>query len=154
MSRRSVTPLFVDTSALYARFVDNSPRHDAAMAVFDGIGSGELPYRPLVTSNFVCSELATLLLRKATHHVASDALARIRESEIVTVVHPDETAFADTCRSFARFDDQQISFADHSTTVLAQRSDIDHVFTFDDDFRTFDLTLVPEDTGEARSMGG
>jgi predicted nucleic acid-binding protein len=148
MSRRSVTPLFVDTSAFYARFVDNAPRHDAAQAVFDGIQSGELPYRPLLTSNYVVSETATLLLRKASHAAASEALDHVRRSRLIRVVHPEETTFDAVCRSFDRFDDQQISFVDHSTAVLSRQRDIDHVFAFDDDFRTFDLTLVPEDTGE------
>jgi predicted nucleic acid-binding protein len=148
MSRRSVTPLFVDTSAFYARFVDNAQRHDAARAVFDGIQSGALPYRPLVTSNYVVSETATLLLRKASHIAASEAVDHIRESRLIRVVHPEETAFEAICRSFDRFDDQQISFVDHSTAVLSSQRDIDHVFAFDDDFRTFGFTLVPDDTGE------
>lgn len=154
MSRRGATPLFVDTSAFYARFVDNSPRHDAAAAVFDGIRSGDLAYRPLVTSSFVCSELATLLLRKSSHAVASDALERIRASRVVSIAHPETDTFADVCRSFHRFDDQQISFVDHSTAVLAERRDVDHVFTFDDDFRTFGLTLVPGDTSDADAVNG
>jgi predicted nucleic acid-binding protein len=94
MSRRSVRPLLVDTSAFYARFVDNAPRHDAAQAVFEAV-----------------------------------------------------------CRSFDRFDDQTISFIDHSIAVLSRSRNIDHVFAFDDDFRTFDLTLVPEDTGEGVPSG-
>ncbi|MFB6152421.1 MAG: type II toxin-antitoxin system VapC family toxin [Haloarculaceae archaeon] len=149
MTPRSATPLFVDTSAFYARFVDNAPRHEAARAVFDGIGDGDLPYRPLVTSGYVLAELATLLLRKASHAVAADALDRVRASSVVTVVHPEESAFVETVRSFDRFDDQEISFVDHSTAVLAGRRGIDRVFTFDDDFRVFDLALVPGDTGDA-----
>lgn len=153
MSRRSVRPLLVDTSAFYARFVDNAPRHDAAQAVFEGIRNGDLPYRPLVTSSYVVSETATLLLRKASHEVASDAVDRIRQSRLVSIVHPDEAGFEAVCRSFDRFDDQTISFVDHSIAVLSRSRNIDHVFAFDDDFRTFDLTLVPEDTGEGVPSG-
>lgn len=149
MSRRSVTPLFVDTSAFYARFVENAPRHEAATAVFDAVGTGDLPYRPLLTSSYVLSELATLLVRKASHAVASDALERVRASNLVSVLHPGASEFARVCRSFDRFDDQQISFVDHSTAALARDRDVEHVFAFDDDFRTLGLTLVPEDTGDA-----
>jgi len=149
MSRRSATPLFVDTSAFYARFVDNTPRHDTVQAVFDGIHDGELPYRPLFTSSYVVSELGTLLLRKASHATANGAIDTIRDSRLVSVVHPEETTFDAVCRSFDRFDDQQISFVDHSTAVLSRQRNIDHVLTLDDDFRTFGFTLVPEDTGDA-----
>lgn len=148
MTRRSVTPLIVDSSALYAHFVENSTRHGAARAVFDGIQSGDLPYRPLVTPSYVLSELATLLLRKSSHALASDVLTRTQSSSIFSIVHPDRSEFEAVCRSFDRFDDQQISFVDHSIATLARQRDIEHVFTFDDDFRVFDLTIVPADTLE------
>lgn len=147
MSGPGATPLFVDTSAFYARFVENAPRHDRAMAVFDGIRDGSLAFRPLYTSGYVLAELATLLLRKAPHDVAVDAVERVRRSDAVSVLHPGAEAFAATCRSFGRFDDQQISFADHASAVLADARDVDHVFAFDDDFRTLGLTLVPDEIG-------
>lgn len=51
---------------------------------------------------------------------------------------------------FARYDDQQISFVDHASAVLAHEYDVEYVFTFDsDDIRTLGLTVVPDDTGEA-----
>lgn len=146
MSQRA-TPLFVDTSAFYARFVENAPRHERAMAVFDGIADGEVPYRPLVTSSYVLSELATLLLRKAGHEVAANAVSWVVESDRTVVLHPGAAEFDATRGSFERYDDQDVSFVDHSTVVLARARDVDHVFAFDDDFRTFDLTLVPEETG-------
>ncbi|QLH77042.1 type II toxin-antitoxin system VapC family toxin [Halosimplex rubrum] len=148
MTPRSATPLFVDTSAFYAHFVENAPRHGEARGVFDGIRTDDLPYRPLVTSSYVLSELATLLLRKTSQTVASDALERIRSSSVVSIVHPNESEFAAVCQSFERFDDQRISFVDHSIAVLARQRGVEHVFAFDDDFRVFDLAVVPADTGD------
>jgi predicted nucleic acid-binding protein len=49
MNAERPRPLFVDTGALYARFVSDDDNHDVAMSVFDGIRDGELPYRPLYT---------------------------------------------------------------------------------------------------------
>lgn len=141
------TPLFVDTGAFYARFVENAPRHERAMAVFDGIRDGSLSFGPLYTSAHVLAELATLLLRKARHAVAVDAVDRIRGSGAVRVAYPDETTFAAACRSFERFDDQQITLVDHASATIAANNDVEHVFGFDDDFRTLGLRLVPADTG-------
>lgn len=149
MSVRSARPLFVDTSALYARFVANAPRHDAATALFRAIREADRPFRPLLTSNYVCSELATLLLRKAGHDVADRALQTVRSSDALEVLHPNAGVFEDICTSFRRYDDHQISFADHATAVLADRHDVAHVFAFDDDFRRFDLTVVPADLPES-----
>ena len=145
MSGAGATPLFVDTGAFLAYFVSNAPRHDQARAVMDGIQADILHFRPLYTTNYVMSELATLVLRKATHERATATLASIRDSDAVTILHPDATTFGAICEEFERYDDQQISFVDHATATLAREHDVEHVFAFDTDFRTLGLSLVPAD---------
>jgi predicted nucleic acid-binding protein len=143
------TPLFIDTGAFYARFDENSSLHERASAIFTGIGSGELVYRPLYTSTYVLDELATLILSHRNQTEAVAALDRVLDSP-VTVVDPDWADF-DACREqFTRYDDQTSSFTDHMTTILAADRDVEYVFTFDpDDFRPLGVTVVPGDTGEA-----
>jgi len=145
MSGPGTAPLFVDTGALFAHFVENSPRHDRARAVMDAIRGGDLRFRPIYTTGYVLSELTTLLLRKKGHGKAMDALRRIRESPAVTVLHPDAAQFDAVCSEFGRFDDQRISFVDHTTGVLAGEVDAEHIFAFDSDFRTLGFSLVPDD---------
>lgn len=150
MSGLGATPLFVDTGPYFARFAENAPRHERATAVFTGIREGDLAYRPLYTSTYVLDELATLLVRRSSHAPARDAIERILESSAFTILHPDENDFETTVEQFAQYDDQEISFTDHMSGVLAKARDISHVFTFDpDDFRTFGFTAVPDDTGDA-----
>lgn len=142
-------PLFVDTAALFARFNERATEHERARTIFQGIRSGELQYGPLFTSRYVLSELGTLMLRKVGHRPAVNALTTIREAESFNVLPVDGPAFDRTCTQFGRYEDQQISFVDHSSAVLADDRGIDYVFTFDrDDFRTMDFTVVPADTGE------
>ena len=149
MSARGATPLFVDTAAFLARFNPDDQNHDRALTVFDGIRAGEYVYRPLYTSRYVLSELVTLLNRRAGHDDAVRVLGTIRGSESFTVLTLDGTLFDRTCERFARYDDQQISFVDHTSAVLADHHDVDHVFTFDSvDFATLGFTVVPRDTGE------
>jgi predicted nucleic acid-binding protein len=141
-------PLFIDTGAFFARFNDRDDEHDRATAVFEAIKADDLPYRPLYTSGYVLSELATLTLRKAGHAEAVEALDRVADSPNVTVIHPAGSTFTATRREFERYDDQRISFVDHSSAVLTRERDVEHVFTFDErDFRTFGdgFTLVPAD---------
>ena len=145
MSGPGTTPLFVDTGAFFAYFVENSPRHERACAVMDAIQAGNLRFRPIHTTGYVLSELTTLILRKKNHEKAVDTLDRIRESPVVTVVHPDESQFKSICDEFERFDDQQISFVDHTTGTLASEFDAEHIFAFDGDFRTLGFLLVPDD---------
>jgi len=142
------TPLFIDTGAFYARFVETAQRHDRATAVFEAIGKREAVYRPLYTSTYVLDELATLILSHHDHEGATAALDRVRQSP-TTVVHADRADFDRTFEQFARYDDYKISFTDHMTGVLAADRDIEHVLTFDSDhFRTLGFTAVPDDTGD------
>lgn len=141
-------PLFVDTAAFFARFNERAAEHDRARAVFDGIRSGDVPYDPLFTSRYVLSEFATLMLRKVGHRPAVAALTTIREASSFNVLPVGGDVFDRTCEQFAHYDDQQISFVDHSSAVLADDRAIEHVFTFDrTDFRTLGFTVVPDDTG-------
>jgi len=145
MSGPTTEPLFVDTGAFFAHVVENAPRHDRARAVMEAIQRGALLFRPIYTTGYVLSELTTLLLRKKSHATALDTLHRIQESPVVTILHPDASQFESVCDAFERFDDQQISFVDHTTGRLATQYDTKHIFAFDDDFRTLGFSLVPDD---------
>lgn len=149
MSQRR-RPLFIDTGAFFARFNERATEHGRAQAVFRGIQSGELGYGPLYTSRYVLSELATLMRRKVGHAPAVTALELIREGASFNVLSVGRASFDRTCDRFARYDDQQISFVDHSSGVLASEHSVEHVFTFDPDgFRLLGLIAVSDETGEA-----
>lgn len=145
MSVEAARALFVDTSAFYARADKSDGNHDRAARCFEAIKSGELPYRPLYTSQAVCSELVTLLCRKVGHEQAVTVLTAIQEAESIAVLPVDRPTFAAATGQFSAYDDHQISFVDHTTGVLADHRDVDHVFSFDDDFRILDFRLVPDD---------
>lgn len=138
-------PLFIDTGAFYARFDGDDQHHETAVRVFDGIREGDFPYRPLYTSRYVISELATLLLYRVSHEAAVEALATIRRSESFNILPVDAQVFAATCEQLEMYNDQEISFVDHTTGVLAAEYDVDSVFCFDGDFATLGLTCVPAD---------
>lgn len=141
-------PLLIDTGAFFARYYERAKEHATAKQVFDGIVAGDLPYRPLYTSQSVLAELATLMNRKATHEDAVRALEQIREAESINVLPIDRGTFDAAAEQFAEYDDQTISFVDHTTAVLARERGIDHVFAFDRDFSTLGLDRVPVDSGD------
>lgn len=145
MKRPGATPIFVDTGAFYARADEDDKHHQTALRLFDKIRSGDIAYRPIFTSQSVLSELATLTLYKLGHKDAIRALNAIRDSESINVVPVGRATFEAAAEQFADYDDQEISFVDHTTSILADERDIEHVFAFDGDFRTLGFTLVPED---------
>ena len=147
MSSPGATPVFVDTGAFYARADEDDKHHETATRLFDAIRSGEAAYRPIFTSQSVLSELATLAVYKLGHRDAVRALDAIRRSESINVLAVDGSTFETAAEQFGDYDDQRISFVDHTTSVLADEQDIEHIFAFDSDFRTLGFSLVPEDVG-------
>lgn len=145
MSGPEATPIFVDTGAFYARADEDDAHHEDAVGLFDDIRSGELVYRPIYTSQAVMSEFATLALYKLGHSDAARVLTAIRASESINVVPVGRSTFETAAEQFEAYDDQQISFVDHTTSVLADERGVEHVFAFDSDFRTLGFSLVPED---------
>lgn len=146
---RSASPLFIDTGAFYARFKPDDENHATAVAVFERIQSGNLPYRPLYTTRYVLSELSSLLLYHVGHEDAVRVLTTIRGSASFNILPVDEAVYSTACDEFAHYDDHEISLVDQLSSVLARNQDIDRMFAFDGDFRTLGFTLVPADTGEA-----
>ena len=149
MSGPEPTPLFVDTGAFYARADENDKHHETVKRVFDGIRTGDLAYRPVYTTQAVLSELATLCLYKLGHDDAVRALTAVRESESFNILSVGRSAFEAAAGQFGEYDDQEISFVDHTTAILADERDVGHVFAFDSDFRTLGFSLVPEDVNVA-----
>lgn len=141
-------PLFIDTGAFYARADEDDQHHERAQTVFNAIRRGDLAYRPLYTSQAVLSELATLILYRTGHADATRVLTDILDSQSFNVLVVDRPTFSSASTQFAAYDDQEVSFVDHTSVVLADERDIDHIFAFDSDFRTLGLTRVPLDTGE------
>ena len=73
------------------------------------------------------SELVTLCLYKLDHETAARTLTAIQDSESIIVLAVDTTTFEAATDQFVEYDDQAISFADHSTAVLAAEREVDHV---------------------------
>lgn len=149
MTAAGARPLFVDTGAFYARLDEDDRHHEEAVETFEALRRGDLPYRPMYTSLAVLSELATLALYKLGHATAVRGLTAVHGSDSFNLLVVDEPTFESATQQFERFDDQEISFVDHTSNVLAGEHDIEHVFGFDEDLRTLGLTRVPVDTGAA-----
>lgn len=139
-------PLFIDTVAFFARFNERAAEHDRATSVFDSLRSEDRRFDPLFTSRYVLSEFATLMLRTVGHHPAVTALDTIRASPSFNIIPVGGDVFDRTCEQFAQYDDQRISFVDHSSAILADDHGIEHVFSVDHkDFRTLGLVVVSDD---------
>lgn len=145
MSERGTSPIFIDTGAFYARADEDDKHHQDALDLFERIRTVEVPYRPIFTSQAVLSEFATLSLYKLGHDTATSSLSAIQESSSVNIIPVDKPIFETAAKQFKEYHDQEISFVDHTTGIIAEERDIEHIFAFDSDFRTLGFSLVPDD---------
>lgn len=106
MNARAATPLFIDTGAFIAWYDEDDQYHDQSKAVFQAIRSGDLPYRPLYTSRYVLSELATRLQRGVDHATTADALKTVRLSSSFNIERVGDSAFDRVCEEFERYNDR------------------------------------------------
>lgn len=141
---QGATALFLDSSAIYAYFYPRDELHEDARAAFEAIRTGDLPYRPLYTNDYVLDEAVTRLRRYTSHAVATDALTLLCSSDAIRLRRVPDEVFDEAVLQFERYDDHgEISFTDHVIAAHANSLGIDHVYTYDGDFGTFGLTLVP-----------
>lgn len=142
------TALFFDASAFIAYFDSGATQHDVTRAFVESI-TGEQPrfaYRPLFTNTYVVDEVATRLVSGVSHTVARDSLEHVfslAEDGLLRVLPETWDAFLAARDAFCAYDDHEISFTDHLVAVQARRCGVDHVLSFDDDFRTLDLDVLP-----------
>lgn len=141
------TPLFLDTSGLFAYFNPRVDRHGEARAFVRAVGDGEIPYRPLYTSTYIVDELLTLLTTKGTHEMARQAYELLGTSESIVLLREDEAWFETAGDRFLEYDDHEISFTDHLAVVQMEAEGIDHVFTYDGDFAGLGRIVIPHSSG-------
>jgi predicted nucleic acid-binding protein len=137
------TPLFVDTNAIVAHYYPQSAKHDEVREVIEAIGAGELPYCPLLTNRYVLDEVVSLLLSRADTDVAHEALNRLLAEETFRILDVDPGLVDRAVDQFREYDDQEISLTDHVIAEQARDYDVEHLFTYDGDFRTLGFTVIP-----------
>lgn len=144
LRRGAASPVFLDTSALVALFHERDRHSAEAREFFDGVRDGSLRARPLYTSEYVVDELATTLLSRVDHDLASRALEALRESTLINVLHVDPSTYELAADRFLEYDDHDLSFTDHVIGVQARGRSADLVFSFDQEFAALGLTTLPE----------
>jgi predicted nucleic acid-binding protein len=135
--------VFVDSSALFALFHRRDERHDNARAFHDLLRSDEIPYRRLVTNDYVLDEVATGLHGRTSRERALQALETVERNEVYAIEFVNPNTFDGGRTRFAEYHDIDLSFTDCVIAAHMDATGIDHVFTYDDDFDALDCTVIP-----------
>lgn len=134
--------IFVDTGAWFALAVRNDPDHAAAIAWL------ETNHEPLVTTDYILAETATLLrMRDKTirgHRLAVRIATSILRAESATLERVREEDLRRALEIFRTYRDHLFSFVDCTSFVIMERLGITHAFAFDRHFNEYPgISRVP-----------
>lgn len=134
--------IFIDASALLARYIDRDQHHAAAVAQWKLIGQTSTP---CVTSSHVVSEALTLLARRTDDRFAAERARRIYASADLDVVRSTANDEVAAIVWLERLAGHRVSFVDCISFALMSRLGIAQAFTFDADFRSAGFEMLPSD---------
>jgi len=124
--------IFVDTSALVARYLSGDTWYQRAAPIWDQLEDQRVP---LVISSLVMEETCTMVGRRAGHRFAANKMRLLYASKRVTILRPEEEDERKALYLFEKYGDQRVSFTDCTSFVLMRRHRIPKAFTFDRHFR-------------------
>lgn len=135
--------LFVDTSGWADPLLRNTPDYRRMADLYTELVTTG---RPLVTTNYVLSELVALLTTRI-RAARSDLLAyitEIRADPHVHVVHIDPTLDAEAWDLLERTLDKEWSLVDAASFIVMRRLRITEAFTTDHHFSQAGFVRLPE----------
>ena len=129
----------LDTNVLFASASVRDEYHDLAQEIIREIDHGDLP--KAIVTNYVIAETLNLSGEKLGADAANQMLDRLIEGAHFEIVHAPKAAFNTAQVLFRQYG--KLSFVDSTTAAYMNREDIEHLYSFDDDFDAVtDLTRL------------
>ena len=123
--------VFVDAGPLFARHIKRDQYHAPSVAQWKWLAADR---RPLVTSNFVLDEAATLLGRRAGYAYAAEKARGWFTSKSMKILRPDADDELAALGRFTQYAGRGVSFTDCLSFALMTRHGVRTAFTFDRHF--------------------
>ena len=106
--------------------------HDVAMRIVRGIDHGDLPTARV--TDYVALETLNWIHSRKRHETAVETYERLNQSAGFEVLHAAQKDFAKAVNLFQTY--AGLSFGDATIVAYMQREEIEHLYSFDDDFDT------------------
>jgi uncharacterized protein len=131
--------IFVDTGAFLARYLTKDQHHKAAIAKWNKLQKSP---SKLFTSNFIMDEFITLLGRWVNEDFAIEKAYGIYNSDLFTILRPEESDEMLALDFYKKFSDHKIGFTDCVSFALMKQHNIREVFSFDRHFSDVGLARI------------
>ena len=138
-----MVPVFVDTGGWIAMAVVRDRFHKHAASYYRKISGKKVP---LITSNYVLAETYTRIRYDDGHAKAIKFHSLIQEAIKVGKLHVvwvTPAIHQEAWDIFEDFADQEFSFVDCTSFVIASHAGVKEAFGFDEHFNTMGFTLRP-----------
>lgn len=135
--------VFVDTGGWYEVAVRGARYHTVASEYYRFLAQNRVR---IFTSDYVFDETLTRLRYDVGHRIALEfwsAMQSAQNQNLLQVLRVDETAWREAMEIFEKYSDQEFSFTDCTSFVLAKRENIEDVFAFDKHFSIFGFNVRP-----------
>jgi predicted nucleic acid-binding protein len=129
--------VLLDTSAAYALTDRRDPFHAAARVYVRTSGLA------LVTNSAIVAETYTIVRRRIHYRAAMEWVESLRVGGHVTVEHVGMAEDAAIWHILREYAGVPLSYADASVIALGRETGIREVFSFDTDFASCGMRLVP-----------
>jgi len=127
---------FADTGAFLALYLQRDQYHLQAAKLWRTVE------RPVLTSNHVMDELATLLGRQAGFAEAANRMTDLYQSPTIDILSSTREDELDALSLMRKFADQEVSFTDCVSFAIMRRQRIRTAFTFDGHFRLAGFRVI------------
>jgi len=132
--------LFIDTNIFVALKDKNDSTHTRALGMLAQIEKQKIA---LFTSSDIIGETLTVMAMKLGKAAANDFLSGYMISG-VEEIFVDEEIHTQSRELFFQVVSKNVSFIDCSSVVVMRKEHIQTIFTFDRDFKKFDIALLEE----------
>ena len=133
--------LFIDAGAWVALYIVRDENHERAEQAWARLRRDR---PPLLTSNLVIAEVATLLMRRLGAEVAVERVRRIYRSSAIQIIRSTEEDEMNALVRMVKYADQYVGFVDCVSFVLMERLVADTAFTFDHHYSIAGFKMWPE----------
>jgi len=135
-----VSAVFVDTSALVGKFLEEYEHHQRATSVMRALLREG---RHFISTDYIFDEVVTRVRGLGGHSNAVKAGDGILESEIIELIDVDPPLRKEAWKLFRKYKDHKLSFTDCTSFAVMKKFGISEAFTFDDDFRKVGYLTFP-----------
>ncbi|MFB6139516.1 MAG: type II toxin-antitoxin system VapC family toxin [Halosimplex sp.] len=120
----------VDTNVLIDYKDTGSDNHDRATEIVSAADTGELP--TVRVTNYVLLETLNWIHERQRHDIAVDLRRRLSESAGFELIHAAQADFHRAVELFETYDG--LAFGDATIAAYMERTDLEYLYSFDDDF--------------------